>query len=540
MKRKPFATSATHSAPRAGHRLALLAAAIFGLIAVGQAAAAAPQPWVITQPVVITSPTDQVGDVIVTSGGSLSVIGVPDPGFRLTGNLVVGGTGRVSLVDSVIQIESTYNGQYALEATDGGTLSVSGCDYRVPNRVQHPLIATANGSVTIEDSTFGSAQLTANAGGSLDAARLDGEFEVILQDGGRISLQDIPASAGGGDLWVWPEFPSGSRATYSPPLPGFVESWSFPPPDATGIDESCEVSRCQVKLWPLLVREGSDLTLADIAPENWVVVGLELPNDAKVSRLVNGGSVTYEELSLGDRRLVLENANIDAWNLYPGSAAVVTVQDSTIGELLASGSSQVSVVRTTVDGSGGYFGATDTAGVDAESCTFTCNVQASHQATIALHRCQLLPYPFDPTGALTSFGAFDSARLLLHQTTTASTAHAGGSGLIVFAALANPPTHPPAGELALAGTIAGFSLDSSLLPIAWSIQAEEAGATEPVVVGQGEGNAIDATLGTWAGAVAGPDYDLRVTVTDTQGRALAGTWPVPHLRTAHRHLHGGR
>jgi hypothetical protein len=41
-----------------------------------------------------------VGDVIVVDGGSLIVAGVAEPGFRLSGKLLVVGHGAVRLADS--------------------------------------------------------------------------------------------------------------------------------------------------------------------------------------------------------------------------------------------------------------------------------------------------------------------------------------------------------------------------------------------------------------------------------------------------------
>jgi hypothetical protein len=61
--------------------------------------AAAVQPFVIAQPTVVTAPMD-VGYVIVVDGGSLIVAGVAEPGFRLSGKLLVVGHGAVRLADS--------------------------------------------------------------------------------------------------------------------------------------------------------------------------------------------------------------------------------------------------------------------------------------------------------------------------------------------------------------------------------------------------------------------------------------------------------
>ncbi len=514
----------------------LLAACLALLLAPALAVpAVAGQPWVITTPVTVTAPIE-VGDVLVGDGGSLTVSGVPAPGFRLAGNLVVVGHGQVMFTDSVVQVMSTFHGQYAVIAGDEGTLTIERCDYRVPNAVQHAIIATGTARVTIADTTFPSVQLLATGQGALDAERLDGHFEVILQQSAAVTLADIPHTPGGGSLWVWPEFGPGSTAVYSPPLPGFIAAWSFPPAGASGIAQSCRLARCQVKLWPLLVREGSDLTIRDVAAQNWVVVGLHLPGAANLSGLVDGSTYGHLQLPLADRRLVLDNAAIRSWNLYPEGSAPVRVSDSTIGELLAMDASSARLDRVTVDGSGGYFGANGSATIEAYGSTFTCDVQASASATIALHGSRARPYPFDPTGALTRLGAYDDGRILLDATSVSSTAKLGGRGVIAGVWVANPPAQPPATAVALVGTIALSSLDPAAAAFTWRLDATAEGSEVGTLLGQGQANVDNAPLGTWSGADAHASYELRTTIRDGLGRELVATTFVPGLQVPRRHL----
>lgn len=492
--------------------------------------AQAADPWIIDRAVTVTSPMD-VGDVIVVSGGSLIVSGVPEPGFRVSGDLIASGNGHVHLQSSVVRFMSAYHGQYALIAAENSSITITNCDYRVPGSVQHGLIAYGAGTVSVRDTDFDAVQLVAAKNGTLRAARLNGNFEVIIQDEARMSLQDIPRTAGHGALWVWPEFPSGSVATYAPPLPGFIEKWSFPPTGSTGIQQMCTLKRCQVLLWPLLARPGCDLTLLDVPPESWVVVGFHLPTSQTIDGLQNGLSVEDEELSLTDRRVRLVRATIDTFNLYPQKKARVTVRDSTIGELLAMDSATVTLRGVTIDGSGGYFGALDNSKVDAEDCTFTCDVQAAGGATIALHSSTLLPYPQDPTGASTRYGAFDNARLLLDTTPTSTTAALGGRGLIAACWISNPPPAPPGnGSVArLRGTIAQYSLDSSVATGKWRLEAKpKTGGGASSILGEGTGNVQEHLLGTWTGADTSFDYQLRTILIDGLGRKLTGRLTITH------------
>jgi len=198
-------------------------------------------------------------------------------------------------------------------------------------------------------------------------------------------------------------------------MPGFVDHWTFPPPGAEGIVQNIVVERCETLLWPMLVRENSRLTLRDIPEGNWVVVGFHLPNSVVFDDLRNGR--TYDStLWVFDRELALIDASIDTWNLYPAGDARVTVRDSVVGEILSFGDSRTVVERTTIDGSGGFLGTRDSSHIYLTDSVTTCTVEASNDSTIEFHESIVDPYPQDPTGDFTRFGAYDRGRLLADQT----------------------------------------------------------------------------------------------------------------------------
>jgi len=486
---------------------------------------AADDPWVIAEPVVITEPTE-LGQVIVVSGGSLTVRDLPPPGLRMSGHLWVVGTGVVSLESSVIQFMSVFHGQYALVAAESARIEVKDCDYRVPNGVQHALFTTGDAEMTVEDSDFGDVQLISAQRSHLAARRLNGSFEVIVQDDSSMDVADIPRVAGRGRIWVWVEFPSGSRAEYSPPMPGYVESWSFPPATATGIRQTATVQRCETLLWPMLVREGSDVTLVDVPEEHWVVVGFRMPNHAIIDGLVNDRFYADEVVELEDRVFRLVNSSVDTWNLYPEGEAHVTVRDSTLGEILSMGSSRVRMERTTIDGTGGFFGSRDRSRIVADNCRFTCTIEATQESVVELHSSSVEPYPGDPSGAFTRFGAYDDGRLLADQTPVLTTPALAGRGLIAVSYVHEPPASPPVGTAALIGAAAQFSLDPDVAAGSWRLEASRGDGSVPVLIGSGDVNVEDDVLGIWSAADPALHHRLRTTLTDGLGRTLVGNLVV--------------
>jgi hypothetical protein len=502
--------------------------------------AAAADPWIINSEVGITEPTE-LGDVIIVNGGSLTVGDVPDPGVQIAGTIWVVGNGQLRLENSAIRFLSTYHGQYALAGADQSRIEVTGCDYRVPAGVQHALLVAGEAQLTVEDTDFDPVQLISAETSTITARRLNGNFEVIVQDDSHMQLEDIPRDPGGGDLWVWVEFPSGSQAAYSPPLPGLIDHWSFPPPNATGIQQTVLMERCQAKLWPLLVRRDSRMTLHDIAEGNWIVVGLYLPTSATVDGLRNGELYEDATLDLGDRELRLVNASIDTWNLYPQGDAVVEVTDSLLGEILSFQNSRVRMVNTTIDGSGGFFGARESSSMRAFACEFTTTIEATQDATIELHASAVRPYPQDATGEWTRFGAYDNARLLADHTSVETTPALGGDGLIAVTAISDVPATPPTDNPAvLHGWAAILTLGAPVLQ-SWRLDAIPGMGGRPTVLGEGEHNVEDNTeLGVWLASYPNANHLLRIVLTDSLGRSLTGYHRVPGTGPDHHAIRARR
>ncbi len=479
--------------------------------------ALADDPWIVTDVERITS-AGELRDVIVVDGGHLVIDGVPEPGVRIRGNLWALGTGRIEITRSVVEFASRYHGQYALVGIDDAVLRVTDSVYRVTPGVQHGLVAAGDARLEIADTTFGDVQLVAADRATVDAARLDGSFEVIVQNAASVSLEDIPRRPGNGRVWVWVEIGQGTVVDWSPPLPGFIDYWSWPPPSSTGVPQTVTMTRCETLLWPMLVREGSDLTLRDVSDDAWVVVGLHLPDDTLVDGLVNHAHVVDDEVGLPDRRLRLVDARVDTWNLYPQRHAVVHVRDSVLGEILSFDDAVVRVERSVIDGSGGFVGAQDRSRMTFSNSRLTCTVEATDAATLALHHAAVEPYPADPGGASTRFAAWDEALLVADHTTVATTPAAGGEGTIAVVWVEPTTWPPPSGmPVELWGTIALFGdLEAPALGH-WQIDAIDARGHRTGVA-DGHGNVEEGLLGTWNDPVR--DARLVVTLEDTAGRRV--------------------
>jgi hypothetical protein len=255
-----------------------------------------------------------------------------------------------------------------------------------------------------------------------------------------------------------------------------------------------------------------------------------------VADLRNDTLYTDTQLDIGAHDLHLVNASIDTWNLYPQGEALVQVRDSHVGEILAIGAPRVFVHDTIIDGTGGFLGSRGQSVMRIFDSAITCTVEAAGDSTLELHHSSVEPYPADPTGEWTRFGAYDRARLYAHHTPVNTTPALGDDGLIAVSYILDPPTSPPTtgSPASLWGIAAQFSVNEAVQSGSWRIEAVPRASREPELIAEGQENVEEGDLGVWRDAEPERDYVLRVVFTDGLGRSLIGSYRVRGSRSGPR------
>ena len=418
------------------------------------------EPWIITEPVVLTEPTD-LGHVIVVSGGSLTVRDLPEPGLRMSGHIWAVGDGVVrarELGHPVHErLSRSVRARRRRRGADRGHRLRLSSSQRGSARPLGRRAMPRWWSRTPTSAMCSSFPPTRRAS---TARRLTGNFEVLVQDDSTMDARRHPAGPRPGQDLGLGRVPGRFRGRVLAAHARAISRAGLSSRDgATGIVQTATVTGARPFCGPCWCVKGSRVTLRDIPEEHWIVVGFHMPNDADVEGLVNDRFYADHTLDLDDREFRLVNASIDTWNLYPQADAHVTVRDSLLGEILSLENSRVRMERTTIDGTGGFFGARDTSRIIATDCRFTCTIEATQESTIELRSSSVEPYPADPTGAWTRFGAYDDGRLFADQTPVLTTPALAGRGLIAVSYVHEPPQSPPVGSVTLVGSIAQFSLD---------------------------------------------------------------------------------
>jgi hypothetical protein len=205
------------------------------------------------------------------------------------------------------------------------------------------------------------------------------------------------------------------------------------------------------------------------------------------------------------------------------------------GNLWAIGDGHIRLEGSVIEFLSTYHGQYALAGIDRAlievvDCEYRIPSQVQHglviggvaEMLIELHNSVVEPYPQDPTGEFTRFGAYDRARLLAHQTSVNTTPALGGDGVIGVTFIANPPEHPPSAATTLIGSAALFGLEGGPQLEHWRLEEVSRRGGSSTAIGEGDANVEEGVLGEWSDADPGVDVLLRTVLTDSWGRTLVG------------------
>lgn len=160
---------------------------------------------------------------------------------------------------------------------------------------------------------------------------------------------------------LWHQFPDTAVINFSFPQPDTVLSYQFNNSVAGigGIEYNVEVDTCYGVMWALMPSTGSDVTISN-STLRAIGVWFQGNDTLDVNGLVNNTTYANFSAPLADRNLQLNNTNVQTWSLYPMNGAHLNITGCIVGEIGAGGHSSVNSQNVFVDGSGGYFWASDT------------------------------------------------------------------------------------------------------------------------------------------------------------------------------------
>ncbi|NOX84437.1 MAG: T9SS type A sorting domain-containing protein, partial [Chlorobi bacterium] len=194
---------------------------------------------------------------------------------------------------------------------------------------------------------YGSSSIT------IDSIDMAGEF--VIDKNVNLNIKHAKT------VLLWHSFRDGANVNISFPDGDQVDSYTFnnSTPGVSGVNYSISINSCKNVMWGMMPMNGSEVTVSNSDIRS---IGMQFrgSDSASVSGLVNNNQYENFTAPLTDRYFHLNNCNVTTWSIYTFDSVIVDVKGCILGEIGVMGRSEVNAFQTYIDGSGGYFFATDT------------------------------------------------------------------------------------------------------------------------------------------------------------------------------------
>ncbi|MEI6899220.1 MAG: T9SS type A sorting domain-containing protein [Bacteroidota bacterium] len=188
---------------------------------------------------------------------------------------------------------------------------------------------------------------------TIDRINEAGEF--VIMDQSRVSFRQATT------LLLWHHIPQNAVFHCTFPSGDTVNSYLLNSNTSgiSGIQYTVSVDSCYNVMWALMPTSGCDIRINDSKIRS-IGLWFEGHDTVNVQGLVNNTSYTDFIAGIPDRTLRLINSKVQTWSLYPMEGSFVNVTGCILGEIGTENHAGVMTSQVFVDGSGGYWWATDT------------------------------------------------------------------------------------------------------------------------------------------------------------------------------------
>ncbi|TND08877.1 MAG: hypothetical protein FD123_1731 [Bacteroidetes bacterium] len=212
---------------------------------------------------------------------------------------------------------------------------------------------------------------------NINGSNLSGEY--ILNGSSTTSFTNADS------IILWHQFPQTAVVNYAFPPGDTVYNYVFSntTPGVSGLNYSTQVDSCHTVWWALMPVNGSDVTVSN-SDIRLIGAWFERGDTASAYGIFNNSSYVNYTTPLSDRNLQLNNTTVGTWSLYVFDSSFVSIDSCQLGEV---GTQQRSTVVSTdfiLDGSGGYFWATDSSFTSAANVISYSTCRSEKEAVFVL------------------------------------------------------------------------------------------------------------------------------------------------------------
>lgn len=319
----------------------------------------------ITDTMVITGTYNHEGPIFVFNQG---VLIIHNATFTNEGDIYVFGDGQILCDSSTLNFPQQYFYQRGLIAVQHGMAYFKDVSFNYSG-MQHNLVVGDSATVAMENvhqNDWTTAGLFGEGAIFVDGMNLGGEY--ILTDSSTSVFKHVDT------LLLWHKFPQPAVINHTFPQGNTVYNYYFSNvlPGISGVNYENFTDSCNTVWWGIMPVNGSDVTIQN---SNIRVAGawFQFGDSISVSGVQNGTFYPNTLIPLADRTLNMLNTFVQTWSFYVFDSSYVAIDNCTLGEVGTQQTSTVTAQDMLLDGSGGYFWATDT--------SFTAAVNVTSYAT---------------------------------------------------------------------------------------------------------------------------------------------------------------
>lgn len=286
-----------------------------------------------------------------------------------TGDVFVFGNGQLLADSSTLFFPQQYVYERGMTVVQNGYVRISNSSMNYSG-YSHSLAVGENAVLewnNVHQNDWTTCGLYTGGQVHINGCNLTGEF--ILNDSSVTSFVHADS------LILWHQFPQTAVVNYSFPNGNAVYGYTFnnSTPGITGINYTVFADSCNTVWWAIMPVNGSDVTISN---SDIRLVGAWFERGVTTSAYGIFNNSTYSSYTapLSDRNLQLNNSTVGTWSFYVFDSSQVTIDSCQLGEAGTMGRSLVSANNMVLDGTGGYFWATDSSFTIATNsiCLPTC------------------------------------------------------------------------------------------------------------------------------------------------------------------------
>ncbi len=309
-----------------------------------------------------------------------------------TGDVYVFGNGKWIADSSSFFFPQKYFYERSFLVVENGTAHFGNCSLNYSG-MSHGLTVAGHGTLdweNVHQNDWTTCGLSGHANLNIHKCNLSGEY--ILSDTATANF--IHADT----IILWHQLPSGALINYSFPNPNPVYNYVFDnaTPGVAGLNYHVHVDSCSNVSWALMPVNGSDVTISNSTIR---LIGAWFMNGdiATAHGIFNNSNYANTVIPLADRNLHLINTTVQTWSMYVFDSSQVTMDSCQFGEVGTQQRANVFAGNVLLDGTGGYFWATDSSFTSATNsiCYSTC--RSEKKAFFVLGYSWL---PFSPPTAI--------------------------------------------------------------------------------------------------------------------------------------------